>query len=773
MQKARGRMMQYNRPLTIYTANSRKAVRLQESRTDVQGLFERLKLSQPIPVSREEYAVLPKAQQADLKDVGAYIAGELAGGSRRNGCVKTRSAVVLDADNLPAGSTDEFIRRVDALGACCCVHSTAKHSPAAPRLRVVLPLGEDLPADLYAPVTRLLCQTIQPEMSWFDPGTDQAGRIMYYSTHCQDIEPVFFHADKPFIDAFALLNRLPNWQDTTTWPRFPREPAPARLAAKQADPEQKDGIVGAFCRTYSIEEAMAAFIPAAYEPVDNAEGRYTYAGGSTTGGAVLYDDGKFLYSHHATDPCGGKLVNAFDMVRLHRFGALDDEAKTDTPANRLPSYTAMCELARQDKAVADTLAREAVGNMGEVADESAALELGHYAGQALTLDVLRAALKTMGVQVRRNLVTGKLEITGMPATYSAEEAVNTLPIVLWDLLKSIGVKGVSNPIIRSCLAALADENRYNPVLDMLRETPWDGRSRFGALLDMIRVDKSSFYALLIRKWLIQCVALAHNDHRHQEPAEGVITIQGEQGIGKTLLLRKLAVKSEWFAEGVTLDLKNKDDVLRAIGVWITELGELDSTLRKEQTSLKAFITQKVDRVRAPYAPESVDRPRHTSFGATVNPAAFLKDETGDRRFWVVPVEEIDINALAALPEEWVMQLWAEVYIWWQENPQGFRLSRTERAHLDEMNRQHRETLPGEEALRLAFDFDLPVEKWGVFSASELLRTAVYGERITAGQLRRTLNKLMREDGRITRRILHGMQIYRVPILKPSSGGGCG
>lgn len=84
--------------------------------------------------------------------------------------------------------------------------------------------------------------------------------------------------------------------------------------------------MGAFCKTYDIEGAMAAFLPGVYLPADGAPGRFTFTGGSTTGGAVLYDGGKFLYSHHATDPCSGKLVNAFDLVRLHRFGDLDDNA---------------------------------------------------------------------------------------------------------------------------------------------------------------------------------------------------------------------------------------------------------------------------------------------------------------------------------------------------------------------------------------------------------------------------------------------------------------
>lgn len=114
-----------------------------------------------------------------------------------------------------------------------------------------------------------------------------------------------------------------------------------KVGNEAGDPLAKNGVVGAFCRTYDILGAMAAFLPGIYEAVDNTPGRYTYLGGSTTGGAVLYDEGNFLYSHHATDPCSGRLVNAFDMVRLHKFEGLDDDAAPGAPTNRLPSYKAM------------------------------------------------------------------------------------------------------------------------------------------------------------------------------------------------------------------------------------------------------------------------------------------------------------------------------------------------------------------------------------------------------------------------------------------------
>lgn len=776
--------MEFNRTLAVYTTTNRKARVYQAAPQSLQELFDRLKVSQPIPYTIDAYKALPKAQQDDLKDIGGYVLGELKDGRRKAGAVLSRSGAVLDADNLPAGSTDEFIRRVAALGLCCCVYSTAKHCPQAPRLRVVFPFSADIPAEQYPPVVRLLCQCIQSEMDWFDPTTAQAERMMYWATHCRDVAQVWHEQDgNGLLDAPALLaQHLPNWQDPGTWPAFPREEKDLDRALKKAqqqDPESKEGIVGAFCRVYDVPAAMAKFLPGLYEETAT-EGRYTFTGGSTWGGAVLYDGGKFLYSNHATDPAGGKLVNAFDLVRLHRFGDLDDAAKEGAKGNRLPSYAAMCELAKQDEAVSELMAHErsasAVADFQGIVDEQNIVELARCEGSVLSESIMQLALKAFGIQIRRNLITGKAEITGMPATYSTEEAVNTLPTVLADRLRAVGIKGVNRTSITDFLTNISDKNRYNPVLDMLDGTVWDGESRFSDLLRILGVSPASLYAVLVRKWLIQSVAVAHNGPGRVQALEGVLTLQGGQGLGKTWFFRRLAIRDDWFSEGVTLDLKNKDSVINATSAWITELGEVDSTLSRDQSGLKAFITQRVDRIRAPYAREATDRPRRTSFCATVNPGEFLKDETGDRRFWVVPVDTIAQRMLKELPESWFIQVWAEAVTWWRADPQSFRLTAEERDMLDQANVVYRVLLPGEEEIRQALNWDLPPEHWGQFTSTEIKWQLFIGDsRITIQQIGRVLAKLARENKQITRTSAHKINTYTLPIKKvfSVSPGGVG
>lgn len=758
--------MQYDREITISAAGSRKAADWKPQRLRWSEFCERLRVPARSSETVAVYLTMKKAQQDDLKDVGGFIGGKLCG-RRKKGTVEYRDLVTLDLDSLPPGGTEEVLRRAEGLGMAYAAYSTRKHRPDAPRLRLCVPLDRSALPDEYAPVARKLAQMLQLEMTWFDPTTFQPERLMYWPSVCADGVYVFRAADKPMLSVDGMLRLYSNWQDAAAWPAVPGEARLRSQAAKrQGDPVEKGGAVGAFCRVYDIEAAMQKFIPEAY--IETAQqGRYTYTGGSTAGGAVLYDDGKFLYSHHATDPCGGQLVNAFDLVRLHKFSGLDDDAKEGTPVGRLPSYEAMCRLARSDPEVSDLLAREAftaaVDDFGEVSDQDAALELGRCEKEPLTVDIVRLALRAFGIHIRRNQITGKAEIDGMPAQYSREEAVNTLPVFLLDKLRAVGVKGVNKTAVTDYLANLADEGRFNPVLDMLHGTAWDGVSRLPVLLRLLRLEEGSLHAALVRKWLIQTVALAHNETGRTQAAEGVLTMQGGQGIGKTVLFRRLALRDDWFAEGVSLDMKNKDDILRATGAWITELGELDSTLKREQSSLKAFITAKVDRVRAPYAREATDRPRRASFCATVNPDTFLRDETGDRRFWVVPAGNIDLGTLLGLPDEWFVQLWAEVLRWWQAEPQGFRLSPEERQALDRANRPYREQLPCEEELRQLLDWELPLEEWRWFTASDL-RLRMFGcGNATAAQIGRVLAKLEREDDRIKKKMKDGYRRFWLPV----------
>ena len=348
--------MQYDRKITISAGNNRRAMNWTAQTMLISELWARLQTPARGTEPLAEYLNMKKAQQDDLKDVGGFMAGTLSGPRRKANAVTGRDILTLDLDNVPAGGTEDVLRRVDGLGCGYCIYSTRKHSPAAPRLRVLLPLDRTVSADEYEPLARKMAEYIGLELA--DPTTFEVSRLMYWPSCCADSQYIYTWQDKPLLSANGLLARYDDWRDCRLWPQVPGAVSLPKLAVKQGDPEGKKGVVGAFCRTYDVFRAMDELIPGMYEPVDSMPGRYTYLGGSTTGGAVIYDDGKFLYSHHATDPCSGRLVNAFDLVRLHRFGDMDDEAQPGTPTNRLPSYRAMCELAVQDAGVAALMSQE-------------------------------------------------------------------------------------------------------------------------------------------------------------------------------------------------------------------------------------------------------------------------------------------------------------------------------------------------------------------------------------------------------------------------------
>lgn len=346
-----------DRKIHISAGTNRRDIHWKAQTMLVSELYDRLRTPARGTETLEQYLKLKKAQQDDLKDVGGFVGGSLSGERRKANAVTGRDIVTLDFDNIPSYGTDGIIKSVDALQCGYCIYSTRKHlEEIGPRLRIIIPLNRTVSADEYEPIARYIASKIGIQMA--DPTTFEASRLMYWPSCSSDGKYVYETKDAPFISADSVLNTYKDWHNFDEWPQVPGAVSYQRLAVKQGDPEEKPGVVGAFNRVYDIYSAMDKFLPGIYAQVENDSNRFTYLNGSTTGGAVIYDHGKFLYSHHATDPCGGRLVNAFDLIRLHLFGDKDDEAKADTPNNRLPSYKAMCEFAIADAAVSALMAKE-------------------------------------------------------------------------------------------------------------------------------------------------------------------------------------------------------------------------------------------------------------------------------------------------------------------------------------------------------------------------------------------------------------------------------
>ena len=342
------------------------------------------------------------------------------------------------------------------------------------------------------------------------------------------------------------------------------------------------------------------------------------------------------------------------------------------------------------------------------------------ANQPLTVAATQELLRWAGITVKLNLLSNKIEISDLPDGDSKENALEALPALLYDCAKyTLSMKGVNLARIRIAIGIVADRNRYNPLADYLKAVIWDKKDRLQSIYQILGIKDTPRYQTYTRKWLMQCVAMGLNNSFEPEGAEGVLVLQGAQGCGKTSFFRSICPQKGWFVEGASLDMNNKDSLINALRGWICELGELDSTFKREQTQLKAFITQYYDSIRMPYAVSAADRPRRTSFCATVNNPDFLRDETGSRRWWVIPVENIDKRQLFALDAAFIHQLWAQVYEMYQQNPAGFRLSDEEMTTLQQANSAFNVALQYQLEIMELLDFSIPFEDWEWWSAAEI------------------------------------------------------
>ncbi len=388
---------------------------------------------------------------------------------------------------------------------------------------------------------------------------------------------------------------------------------------------------------------------------------------------------------------------------------------------------------------------------------------GRAAGSRVSIETVTQALGELGITLRYNQLLKEVEVQGLPGCYSSENAVNILPVYLIDYLNECGYRGVTPQAVNGCLSCIADRNRYNPILEYVQGGAWDGQDRFPEIYRILGITSVRHQTYIV-KWFVQCVALGLNSEEKAVGAEGVLVLQGEQGLAKTSFFRMMTPFPRWFVEGAIIDMGNKDTMITSLSGWITELGELDSTLKKEQMALKAFVTRPEDRIRMPYAKKDARTPRRTSFCGTVNPSDYLRDETGSRRFWTIPVTSIDKKALFSLSREWVDQLWFQVHSMYQAAPDYFRLTDEEIGELQADNREFSVPLPYELEILSMLNYALPASQWEWWGAAEV------GERlhgkVDARQVGKALAKIVKERGQSTHqptRTVHGYTLYLIPL----------
>ncbi|MCC8136224.1 MAG: virulence-associated E family protein [Ruminococcus sp.] len=735
--------MKNDRQITITVGSSRKSINWQPQTLMLSEFYEKLRIPSRGTETMQEYLSMKKSEQDDRKDIGGFVAGSLSGTRRKAGAVTGRDVITLDFDTIPPGETDEIQKRVDALGCGYCIYSTRKHTPATPRLRILLPLDRTASADEYEPVARYMAARIGIEFA--DPTTFEATRLMYWPSCCSDSEYVFTFGDKPMLSVDGLLEdmnkKYGDWRDITKWPQVPgADNAYKKMAMKQSDPLSKNGVVGAFCRTYDIYGAMDTFLDGIYAPVDDSRGRYTYLGGSTTGGAVVYDNGLFLYSHHSTDPCCGRLVNAFDMVRLHKFGDMDDDSDPNTPTNRLPSYTEMCHFALKDEKVSRLLAKERADSavsdfsaLTEAADDNldwtADLELNNRTGSIKpTIDNIWLILENdpnLKGKFALNEFAGRGEVLGDLPWGRFEKrrawADNDNQGLYWYLEKVYRITG--NGKIDGALSLHSEKHKFNDVRNYLSGLTWDGVPRLDRLLiDYLGAADTPYTRTVTRKAFTAAVA------RAMDPGckyDTMLILSGPQGIGKSTLLDKMS--KGWFNDGIrTFEGKEASELLQ--GVWLVEIGELDAFRQSDVSRIKQFLSLRADRFRAAYGRHVKDIPRCCVFFGTTNTSAFLRDRTGNRRFWPVDVgvEKHSKRVWTDLDGE-IDQIWAEAVMRWRLGESLFLTGDVEES-AKEQQEAHREVSSKEGIIIDFVEKEVPEDwrKWSLDKRRMFLNGDVKG-----------------------------------------------
>jgi len=633
------------RELAFCIGNSRAALVWHPGKMTMDALWE--KLQNPIRTAETsaQYHAMKKREKDAVKDKGGFLPGTLKGTRRKATEVISRSMITLDHDRLKPGCFDAF-----AFKHCAIVYTTHSHTPEAPRARILVPLTRDVTPDEYNAIARYLADEIG--MDTVDLCSFKINQLMYWPTASSDGEYICRQYEGDWLDPDVFLAAHPNWQDCSSLPTAPGEKeAVERERKRQADPLSKEGIVGAFCRAYSIQEGIQTFLSDVYEPTTD-ENRWGYTKSASIPGVMIYD-GKFAYSHHASDPAYGKLCNAYDLVGTHLFDG---------------DFTQMAEFAAKDEKVRTLALKErqerAAEEFSEEDDWKDKLVRQKKSTQ-LENSLYNIKLIMQNDPYMKNIVFNQLadgmEIKGeVPWAHPGKfwrDADDAQLICYVD--DNYGTFSARNYDI--AVAKAVDDRSYHPIREYFAALPpWDGVARVDTLLiDYLGAADNAYTRAVSRKVL--CAAY----RRIKEPGikfDYMPVLNGAQGIGKSTFIANLGM--DWFSDSLTLsDMNDKTAAEKLQGYWILEIGELAGMKKADLDKVKAFVSRVDDKYRASFGRRVTSHPRQcVFFGTTNSENGYLRDITGNRRYWNIKLSGSSKYRPWQMTSELVQQIWAEVMI---------------------------------------------------------------------------------------------------------------
>ena len=738
--------VKYDRKFLIAIGRSRKASQWQNKEMLWSEFLDKLATTTRTRETVAEYAAMPKGERDTIKDVGGFVGGYLKNGKRNNASVVNRCMLCLDADNADPGLMDDLdMTFINAYA----LYSTHSHTPEKMRLRLIIPLTRTVTTDEYAAVSRRVADDLG--LLRFDPTTFEPARLMYWPSTPEDGEFFFHCEDAPFLDPDEVLKTYADWRDASLWPTTqPVEERIRHTAGKQEDPTEKRGIIGAFCRAHTITDVLTHILHDQYTPTEQDD-RYTFIGGSTTGGLVVYDD-KYAFSHHATDPAGGKLCNAFDLVRWHLFTPGGTAPDGSSVGNEVSSMSAMRAYAAADEATRIHLAEERLRQADEdFAEEPAESAIPGDASEPASSEwQSKLAYDKMGNL--KNTLTNLLLIVqndpqlkgvvfnqlsdGMEIRDDIAPVPWKHPSKFWrdaddkQIISYIETRygAFSNRNYDIAIGKVTDDRSYHPIRDYLSALPeWDRTPRIETLLiDYLGAPDNRYVRAVTRKTL--CAAVK----RVLQPGvkfDTMLVLNGPQGVGKSTLIAKLG--GEWFNDSLSLnDTKDKTAAEKLQGFWIMEIGELAGLRKAEVETLRSFLSRQNDIYRASFGKRATPHLRQcVFFGTTNEESGYLRDTTGNRRFWPVKTPGNGYKHSWQLTQREIDQIWAEALFYVQQG---------EKIHLDsemdalakEEQREAMETDEREGLVREYLDKLLP-EDWETMDLPER-RGFLRGDAFTGG-----------------------------------------
>lgn len=651
---------------TLSVAGSSASLKWSTVRYTWEDFLERLNRDIRSTETMRDFDRLDRTARANLKDVGGYMAGELSGARRLKSAVLSRSMITLDVDYADSLFPLEFDTRFP--GVAAVIYNTRSDREKSRRFRVVVPFSEEVQdAAQYEAAARKMAELLGIDL--FDPTTFQAERMMYWQSLSSDQPKVFEVFEGEPISAEYLLSLYGNneeWRDIRNWAFKSDQEKETRAIVSKAmaqNPREKAGLVGAFCRAYSVPEAIEKYLSDVYA-IAPGNDRYTYKAGHSVGGMIVFDD-LFCFSYHSTDPIAdGHAYNAYDLVRVHKFGHLGKEDSTKE-MNKLVCADKECvkDMVTPD-ANLDDFDDYGDAVKSDITEEVTDLvwDLDGKGNKQVTVNNFVNAFKSDPLlngllaydMLKETIVFTRPSFTAKGSKKGDLVNDTDISIIKGRIERMHGI--YNDAKLNDAIEQVSSDNAFHPIKMYLESLTWDGVPRIDTfLVEYMGAEDNAYTREAFRKMLLAAVTRIYEPGRKFDTA---LVFYSEQGVGKSTLIQRLS--KGWFNDSLT-NLSGKESYEAIQFAWLVELAELSALRKSDVEAVKNFISKREDTYRGAYARRVKTHKRQCVFFGSTNDDEFLKDATGNRRFFPVEVKRTRKTRLIFEPEfdAIVDQLWAE------------------------------------------------------------------------------------------------------------------